>query len=196
MKKIVKMLLAALMIISVTSCSAKVEDLSKYNLNYISNDGLNHLTYDNVEDMYELADYVVIASPIDTCDNAVQHWRDWNDQETENFDDISFVYSFSERKFKVQKVLKGANEKLKEITVCENLVIDGDNVKITDGEYISKANNKYLLFLRESNDEEGLYFTNYYQGKYDLNSDNNEKNDHVDKELFKQVKELYKDQFK
>lgn len=191
------------------------EDLSKYTVNYIgstfynediANTGddeydivesvttSNSLTFSEIDDLYDQADYVVIATPTISYAESEQFWLD-NFNQPVDFSAVSLVHSYSVRPFKVQKVFKGDDLKIKEIMVCENIVLSGTEMKACDGSSPLQQGDKYLLFLFESNNEDG-YFPLDFQGAYNLNDSKNTETKHIDKEMLKQVKERFKDEFK
>lgn len=193
MKNIIKIIFIVLLIALSTSCSADHSDsdyneLEGYKIEYLDIE-MNSVHFTDVESMYKYFDYVVIASPTEVYSEGNQVWN------TSTFETADLIYSYTERNFKVHKVFKGENAKIKEITICEESISDGEKIRIIPGTYIARKNNKYLLFLKKANYSNG-YYTGHYQGMYDLNADENENNKHIDKELFKKVKEMYKEEFK
>ncbi len=197
MKKTITLLMILTVVIT-SSCSTSIKqknDKVELNTTYVSSEALNYYAANNYEQLFEVADYVVVATPQQNIEESEQFWYVNGTQSVENFDQADLIYSFSKRDFKVQKVFKGENKDLKEISVCEYAITDGAQIKIFDGEYIAEKNHKYLLFLIESKVTKGLYFTTFYQGKYDLKEKNNEENKNINKELYKEIKEYYKSNF-
>ncbi len=202
MKKIISLFLILLFTVSVCSCASTSNrsDLDKqvpdYNITVDGKPGLmNYAFFDNVEDLYSSADYVIVASPTESFEESTQLWYDKNYQKTDDFSKTDCVYSYTKRNFKVHKVYKGDNLELKEITVCENVVTSGDQMKCHWGDYAAEINDKYLLFLYRSNSEEETYFAGITQGKYNLDNSKNEKNKHIEQNVLKLVTEAYKDDF-
>ena len=77
----------------------------------------NVATYSDIDTLWQNADYVIVGSPTQSYDEATQFWLDDLKKQAE-FSDISLAQSYSVRTFKVNKVYKGENDKLKEIQVC------------------------------------------------------------------------------
>lgn len=173
----------------------ETDDISDLNVEYIGN--MNSLQLDNIDELYDFADYVVLAAPAESYKSSDQVWRDTANNSVDECSDAHICYSYTRRKFNINKVYKGADLKRKSITVCERAISDGSSLKLVEGEYIAVKGNKYLLFLYKSvNEQDDLYCNLCYQGKYDLDSDKNTQNKHIDQKLFKQVKEKYKEEFK
>ena len=102
---------------------------------------------------------------------------------------LNYVDKF--QKLKVQKVYKGDDLKLKELTFCEHFVASDTEMKaLFLNDYPLVKGEKYLFFLKKANTEEEKYFAIPTQGVYSLDSDKNTSN------LEKQVKEMFKDEFK
>lgn len=171
------------------------ENVSDSNLvlNYAGH--TNSLNFDNVSDMYNFADLVVVATPVEQFVDSKQVWRDPYNNAVESVEKAQITHSYTARKFKVNKIYKTSDKNIKEFVLYERAISDDKEVTILNGEYLSKKGNKYLLFLYESPATDGLYLPFYYQGKYDLEADNDQ-NEQIDKQLFLQVKDEYKEDFK
>lgn len=192
--KLLSIFIMMFMFLSVTSC--KIESADDFSdMKIIYEGSVNSLTVSDVDELYRIADYVIVASPTQTIYEAEQVWCDDDNNLTEDFSSVAPVYSYIKRNYKINKVYKGTNLKLKEITICESLAVNDNEIKALPGDYAVKKGNKYLLFVGKSNIDDNLYFPILYQGKYDLEEDN-EKNAQVDKKMLKQVKEKYKEDFK
>jgi len=178
-----------------TDIASDSNETAELNFEYISDDGLNYFSSSDAKALYETSDYVVVAKPTEDFVDSESCQYIAGTEPAPSFEQADMIYSFTKRKFKVFKVYKGEDKDIKEIIVGENAITDGKTVKIWNGEYIAEKNNKYLLFLKESNVIDGLYFPEYYQGKYDLKASNNDGNKHINQQMLKQVKELYKDDF-
>lgn len=203
MKRLLIFVICAITMLGLISCSNnsdqsklinETDDISDLNVEYVGN--MNSLQLDNIDELYDFADYVVLATPAESYKEAKQVWKNKNDEEVDDYLNAHPVYSCTRRRFKINKVLKGDHLKRKEIVLCEQAMSDGSELKICEGEYIAKKGNKYLLFLARTNEDVETYCTLPYQGKYDLDSDKNSENKHIDQKLFKQVKEKYKEEFK
>ena len=177
----------------------KIEDLSQYNISYSSGDGVvvnyNHAHFDELDVLWQMSDYVVVASPNAAYADSDQHWLDMNNNEVE-FSQIDLLLSYTVRPFKVQKVYKGDDSKLKEIEVCEHVFVNGDEMKVMPDCIPMQQGDKYILFLVRSNYDDDQYFPMIYQGAYNLDDSKNSENKHIDKDMLKQVKERFKDEFK
>lgn len=194
MKKL-SIILILVMLLSLCSCAKQeVEDLSHLTFEYDNN--ANYFYPSSMQDYYDMCEYVVVASPIDTFEESEQIWTDSYGQATTDFASAIVHKSCTFRKFKVHKVLKGEDTKLKEITVGENAISDGEKVKIEGGEYISQKGKKYLLLLHKGMGENStIYWPGLSFGKYEINSKNNESNEQIGKKLYKEAKELFKEEF-
>ena len=196
MKKL-SIILILVLLFSLCGCAKQeVEDLSHLKLEYSSD--ANYFDFGNdINALYEAADYVIVGSPTETFEEAEQIWSTSSGEITDDFDKAVHVYSYTVRKFKVNKVLKGDDLNLKEIKVGESAFSDGKTVKILGGEYIAQKGNEYLLFLLKGTGEDTtIYWPGYYYGKYELNSSNNENNKQINQDMYKQAKELFKEEFK
>ena len=219
MKKIVIFLMIACIMLS--SCSkaekkqpesvAEYEDLSQYTISYDNTDSLNQsgsdeqytvvgsstqtnqLQFDSAEELYEGADYVVVASPKISYAESKQFWFDKFNTKTE-FSKISSDHSYSVRPFEVKKVLKGDDKNKEEIVVCEHILLNENKIKACDGAYPLQQGDEYLLFLFESVNEE-QYFPLSWQGAYNVDDAKNEEQ-HIDTQMLAKVRELFKDEFK
>ena len=165
--------------------SLKITEISGFNYGYCV----------DLENMYESSDYVVVGKPVDIYADSKQVWIDASSKKTNNFEEAHAVYSYTERDFKINKVYKGEDLNLKKITVCENIIANDKEMKLLSGEYPMTKGEKYLLFLYESNIE-GLYFAYLTQGKHETNTPDDSLNKAIDKDMLKQVKERFKEEFK
>ena len=207
MKKIFLIVLTTVLMLSGCSKSIaendtvknNIEDVSKYNVSYSSRPGVvennNYSYYDNIDDLWNTSEYVLIASPIESYAEAEQYWIDDFNNPTD-FSSLSLAYSYSVRQFKVQKVYKGEDTKLKEVSVCEHVLVNENEMKVMPGSYPTEQGTKYLLFLRRSNNTGENYFPLIYQGKYSLNDSDNKEQKNISQDMYKQVKEKFKDEIK
>ena len=215
-----KIFLLLVFILVLSSCSkpdnytTKSEDISKYNVSYketFTTDGKlntewekegyivepshsNILQFDTVDKLWETADYVVVASPEIPYSEATQQWGNGKTQDP--FESANLTYSYSTRPFKVTKVYKGENLKLKEIQVCEHVLTKDNEMRVKPGSYPTEQGTKYILFLFRANTEEEQYFPLLYQGKYSLNDSENKEQKNISQDMYKQVKEKFKDEIK
>ena len=187
------------MLFCITAC--KSEQQNENHSDYIPNiddfDNVTTVTSTNAasaqsaEDLYNGSDYVVVATPEEAFEDAEQIWFDKNKEPTEKFSEVDEVYSFTKRIMKIQKVYKGDDLKIKELTVCQHILTNNEQTKtLFENEYPLVEGEKYLLFLNKGNGDEILYFPMPKQGIYSLDSDKNTSN------LEKQVKEMFKEEFK
>lgn len=214
-----KLLILLMLILILSGCSKNpmadaVEDISKYNISYketftingklntewekmgykIDSTSCNILQFDTVDKLWEKADYVVVASPKISYSEALQHRG--SGQTEEPFESTDLTYSYSVRPFKVNKVYKGEDMKLKEIQVCEHVLTKDNEMRVKPGSYPTQQGTKYILFLFRANTEEEQYFPLLYQGKYSLNDSDNKEQKNISQDMYKQVKEKFKDEIK
>ncbi len=157
---------------------------------------MNSLKFTSVDKLYNFADLVVIASPDKSYKEAKQVWCDTGNNTVDTFEKATITHSYTLRKFKVHKVLKGEDKNLKSFDLYVRAISDGKTIRLIEGEYVAEKGGKYLLFLYKSPTTEGLYLPFQYQGKFDMNTENAKNNLHIDQNMFKQVKEKFKDEFK
>ncbi len=155
----------------------------------------NVATYSDIDTLWQNADYVIVGSPTQSYDEATQFWLDDLKNQAE-FSDISLAQSYSVRTFKVNKVYKGENDKLKEIQVCEHVLTKDGQTQVMEGSYPTEEGSKYILFLFRANTDKEQYFPLLYQGKYSLNDSENKAQKSISQEMYKQVKERFKDEIK
>lgn len=211
-KRIIFFVLIVCTLLVFTSCKTGIgaentiqetkDNFADYNIEYYNGvstteDGktveveMNYLNFGTADEMYNASDYVIIASPEEIFDESKQIWYNREKVETDDFSKVDISYSYTERKLKVQKVYKGDDLKLKELTFCEHFVASDTEMKaLFLNDYPLVKGEKYLFFLKKANTEEEKYFAIPTQGVYSLDSDKNTSN------LEKQVKEMFKDEFK
>lgn len=199
MKKVISIISIISILFCLAACKAESkEDFSKYNINNTEETNgittithVEYATFSTAEDLYNASDYVVVATPVETFEESNQVWLDKNNKATEDFSKVDTVYSYTKRKMKVQKVYKGDDLKVKELTVCQNILINDQDMKMMlDDDYPFVKGEKYLLFLSAANSEEEMYFPAIRQGVYSLDSDKNTS------DLVKEVKDKFKEEFK
>ena len=207
MKKIISIFSLICILFVFSSCKTVVieetkDDFSKYTREdyegvKATEDGskveveMNYARYNFIDELYNASDYIIVATPEETFDESKQLWYDKNKVATDDFSKVDMTYSYTERKMKVQKVYKGDDLKIKELTVCQHILINDDDMKLLfQNDYPLVKGEKYLLFLSKANAEEEKYFPAPQQGVYSLDSDKNTSN------LEKEVKEKFKDEFK
>ena len=153
----------------------------------------------SVEELANNSTLIVIASPTKTFTDVTPALFDRNNNPVDSYEQASRAYCYTERDFKVYKVLKG-DKNLKEVRVAENFVkinSDGsDKIVGVEGEYIAKKNAKYLLFLVPSNYDENLYFHCYNVGMINIDGKDPNCEQIVDKKVLNEIKKEYKDLFK
>lgn len=157
--------------------------------------GVNSVTASNYEQLYKLADYVVVATAVNDYADDKQMWKNGNDIVVDSYEQAESLYSTTRRTFSVEKVYKGENTDVKEIILAEQAFSNGKEIKIMEGEYVAQKGHKYLLFLNRTNETDAETFNTLFgQGKYDLDADNS-KNNQIQQWLFEEVKENYKELF-
>ena len=170
----------------------KSTEMDKYDVKYIMS--ANSVHFDSVEKLYNFADLVVVATPIQKYEDGEQVWCDVTNATVSTFEAAQLSHSFTKRKYKVNKVIKGEN--IEEFDLYVRAITDGKTLQIMEGEYIAEQGNEYLLFLYKSPVTENLYLPVISQGKLDTNSQNSESNYQIDQNIFKQAKEKFKDEIK
>ncbi len=213
MKRIIAVFLI-LSLLAVTGCSVKepadvsvqqveeqkvYDDLSKYDIT-IGKEGVvsnyNYAHYSSVDKLWDNSDYVVIASPEIPYSESEQVWMDVFNKPTD-FENADYVYSYSQRPFKVYKVFKGEDLKIKQIQVAEHIVVKEDKMRVMEICDPVQEGDKYLIFLKKSTVDDNMYFSSaYYQGIYNLNESKNQARKNIDQNMLKQVKERFKEEFK
>ena len=68
--------------------------------------------------------------------------------------------------------------------------------QVMEGSYPTEQGSKYILFLFRANTEKEQYFPLLYQGKYSLNDSENKQQKNISQQMYKQVKERFKDEIK
>ena len=201
MKKIIVLSLAICLVLSFASCKAdKTDDFSQYDITHVEGiveeNGIttitdaNYNTYKNVDQLFNGADYVVVATPIETFEESEQVWLDKSANKTDDFSKIDVSRSYTKRKIKIEKVYKG-DEDTEELIFCESIVTD-DNGKMNiyfKNDYPLVKGERYLLFVSRSTVDDSRYFPLITQGVYSLDSDKNTSN------LIDEVKERFKEDF-
>ena len=153
----------------------------------------------SVEELANNSTLIVIASPTKTFTDVTPALFDGNNNPVDSYEQASRAYCYTERDFKVYKVLKG-DKNLKEVRVAERFVkinSDGsDKIVGVEGEYIAKKNAKYLLFLVPSNYDENLYFHCYNVGMINIDGKDPNCEQIVDQKVLNEIKKEYKNEFK
>jgi lipoprotein len=159
----------------------------------------NYYTRSSLSELIEDAELIVIASTDTTFTDATPVMKDGNNQITNSINEVVMGYSYTPRSFKVHKVIKG-DKSIKNVMVGESAIMyeqDGESrILALDGEYVTKAGTKYLMFLKPAVNTPDMYYPCHTQGKF--NVDGNDKNSlkHVDNKMLNEIKKEYKNEFK
>ncbi len=211
MKKVTAIFIAFALLLSFGSCAKTAQqDLSTAEQGEVTAEPFESMdisydqfsmmkTYDNLEELKDDSTLIVIASPAKTFTDVTPAYFDKNNNPVDSYEQASKPYCYTERDFKVYKVLKG-DKSLKEVRVAENFVktSSGSDSKIVgiEGDYIAKKNAKYMLFLMPSNYKGNHYFTCYNVGKINIDGKDPNCEQIVDNKMLNEIKKEYKNEFK
>lgn len=183
---------------NITKPNTVTENLSAYKIDSSDSENkvetYNYTRYDELNELIDASDYVMIASPVEGYADAKQFWLDSFNKETD-FSNLDTLFSYTVRKFKVHKVFKGNDSKLKEIEICEHVFVKDGTMKVMSGCTPLQQGDKYILFLNSSNYNKDQYFISLYQGAYNTNDSKNTEDLNIDRQMLNQVKKHFKDEF-
>ena len=209
MKKSISIIFLITIFITVCSCAKKQpgslpssselvtdEAFETMKLNYIDCD---YYTCASLEELIETSDLILVVSTDKSFTEIKSAAFDEMYNPVGDFNDVSMANSYTARRFKVHKVLKG-DKKLKTVLIGESAIHLSENgneeIFLFDGETITKKNAKYLVFLQKAVLTPDLYYAALKQGKYNADGADTDSLKHVDKAMEKAVKDYYKSEFK
>lgn len=152
-----------------------------------------------LDELKESADLIVIASTDTTLTDASPVILDASGQNISitNIKSLADMQkSYTPRDFKVHKVIKG-DKNIKNVTVAESVIWPYNSGFLAlSGEYIAKADTKYLMFLKADENNPDLYFSYLNQGKFNVDGKDSKRAQLVDNKMLNQIKKEYKNEFK
>ena len=152
-----------------------------------------------LDELKESADLIVIASTDTTLTDASPVILDASGQKISitNIKSLADMQkSYTPRDFKVHKVIKG-DKNIKNVTVAESVIWPYNSGFLAlSGEYIAKADTKYLMFLKADENNPDLYFSYLNQGKFNVDGKDSKRAQLVDNKMLNQIKKEYKNEFK
>lgn len=151
-----------------------------------------------LDELKESADLIVIASTDTTLTDASPVILDASGQKISitNIKSLADMQkSYTPRDFKVHKVIKG-DKSIKNVTVAESVIWPYNSGFLAlSGEYIAKADTKYLMFLKADENNPDLYYTYLTQGKFNVDGKDSKRTLPVDKKMLNQIEKEYKAEF-
>jgi lipoprotein len=151
-----------------------------------------------LDELKESADLIVIASTDTTLTDASPVILDASGQKISitNIKSLADMQkSYTPRDFKVHKVIKG-DKNIKNVTVAESVIWPYNSGFLAlSGEYIAKADTKYLMFLKADENNPDLYYTYLTQGKFNVDGKDSKRTLPVDKKMLNQIEKEYKAEF-
>ena len=148
-----------------------------------------------LDELKENADLIVVASTDTTFTDCKSVIINEFNQKTNNINAAIMEKSYTPRDFKVHKVIKG-DKNIKNVTVAESVI--GPyyiGLIALNGEYIAKADTKYLMFLKADENNPDLYYTYLTQGKFNVDGKDSKRTLPVDKKMLNEIKKEYKAEF-
>ena len=148
-----------------------------------------------LDELKESADLIVVASTDTTFTDCKSVIINEFNQKTNNINAAIMEKSYTPRDFKVHKVIKG-DKSIKNVTVAESVIGPYYTGLIAlNGEYIAKADTKYLMFLKADENNPDLYFSYLNQGKFNVDGKDSKRTLPVDKKMLNQIEKEYKAEF-
>lgn len=180
MKKYISLILITVLIFSLTGCSSKtsVPETPAYNLDVIhekfedmeiAHSSGSYIGYENEQELYDNCDCVVVGMLTDTfTDGQIKKYGLMGQEVTEGSGEkVASVATL--RSLTVLEVLKGEN--VGETLTFANAAIcskDTDGTEmilwLPENEFIQKQNVKYIFYLNESSQKNGVYYSDPDQG--------------------------------
>ena len=152
-----------------------------------------------LDELKESADLIVVASTDTTLTDASPVILDASGQKISitNIKSLADMQkSYTPRDFKVHKVIKG-DKNIKNVTVAESVIWPYNSGFLAlSGEYIAKADTKYLMFLKADENNPDLYYSYLNQGKFNVDGKDSKRAQLVDNKMLNQIKKEYKNEFK
>ena len=160
--------------------------------------GSSKAKLNTLDELKESADLIVIASTDTTLTDASPVILDASGQNISitNIKSLADMQkSYTPRSFKVHKVIKG-DKSIKNVTVAESVIGPYYTGLIAlNGEYIAKADTKYLMFLKADENNPNLYYTYLTQGKFNVDGKDSKRTLPVDNKMLNEIKKEYKAEF-
>ena len=148
-----------------------------------------------LDELKESADLIVVASTDTTFTDCKSVIINEFNQKTNNINAAIMEKSYTPRDFKVHKVIKG-DKSIKNVTVAESVIGPYYTGLIAlNGEYIAKADTKYLMFLKADENNPDLYFSYLNQGKFNVDGKDSKRTLPVDNKMLNEIKKEYKAEF-
>ena len=148
-----------------------------------------------LDELKESADLIVVASTDTTFTDCKSVIINEFNQKTNNINAAIMEKSYTPRDFKVHKVIKG-DKSIKNVTVAESVIGPYYTGLIAlNGEYIAKADTKYLMFLKADENNPNLYYTYLTQGKFNVDGKDSKRTLPVDNKMLNEIKKEYKAEF-
>ena len=148
-----------------------------------------------LDELKESADLIVVASTDTTFTDCKSVIINEFNQKTNNINAAIMEKSYTPRSFKVHKVIKG-DKSIKNVTVAESVIWPYNSGFLAlNGEYIAKADTKYLMFLKADENNPNLYFTYLTQGKFNVDGKDSKRTLPVDNKMLNEIKKEYKAEF-
>ena len=157
--------------------------------------GSSKAKLNTLDELKESADLIVVASTDTTFTDCKSVIINEFNQKTNNINAAIMEKSYTPRDFKVHKVIKG-DKSIKNVTVAESVIGPYYTGLIAlNGEYIAKADTKYLMFLKADENNPNLYFTYLTQGKFNVDGKDSKRTLPVDNKMLNEIKKEYKAEF-
>ena len=160
--------------------------------------GSSKAKLNTLDELKESADLIVIASTDTTLTDASPVIWDASGQNISitNIKSLADMQkSYTPRSFKVHKVIKG-DKSIKNVTVAESVIWPYNSGFLAlNGEYIAKADTKYLMFLKADENNPNLYYTYLTQGKFNVDGKDSKRTLPVDNKMLNEIKKEYKAEF-
>ncbi len=160
--------------------------------------GSSKAKLNTLDELKESADLIVIASTDTTLTDASPVILDASGQNISitNIKSLADMQkSYTPRSFKVHKVIKG-DKSIKNVTVAESVIWPYNSGFLAlNGEYIAKADTKYLMFLKADENNPNLYYTYLTQGKFNVDGKDSKRTLPVDNKMLNEIKKEYKAEF-
>ena len=157
--------------------------------------GSSKAKLNTLDELKESADLIVVASTDTTFTDCKSVIINEFNQKTNNINAAIMEKSYTPRSFKVHKVIKG-DKSIKNVTVAESVIGPYYTGLIAlNGEYIAKADTKYLMFLKADENNPNLYYTYLTQGKFNVDGKDSKRTLPVDNKMLNEIKKEYKAEF-
>ena len=157
--------------------------------------GSSKAKLNTLDELKESADLIVVASTDTTFTDCKSVIINEFNQKTNNINAAIMEKSYTPRSFKVHKVIKG-DKSIKNVTVAESVIGPYYTGLIAlNGEYIAKADTKYLMFLKADENNPDLYFSYLNQGKFNVDGKDSKRTLPVDNKMLNEIKKEYKAEF-